>query len=87
MSQMTVHGVLVQRDKHVDLVAHIADRYIARPDGQEGVPAANQRLIGVVSVQVKPSAGEYAGENISWGCDSLPRFTADADCEIYFSHN
>jgi len=48
------------------------------------VPAADDRLVGVVGVEVKPAPREDAGENIPGGGNSLPILAANADCEIYF---
>ena len=46
--------------------------------------APDNRLIGVVGVEMKPAARENAGENIAGRGDALAVLAADADCEIYF---
>src|SRR3977135_1042222 len=82
--EMPIHRVLIERDEDVDLVPHVAHGRIARPNGQESVPAADDRLIGGVGVGMEPAAREDAGENIPRGGDALPVRAADADREIYF---
>ena len=83
-TQVAIHRVLVERDEDVDLVPHVAHRRVARPNGQESVPAANDRLVGVVGVEVEPAPREDAGENIPGGGDALTVLATDADCEIHF---
>ena len=82
--QVAIHRVLVERDEHVDLVTHVAHGRIARANGQESVSAADDRLIGVVSVEMQPAPRENAGENVAGGGDALAVLAADADREIYF---
>src|SRR6202035_330565 len=72
--------------EHVNLVAHTAHRRIARADCQECMPAANDRLVCVVCIEMKSAPGEKPGENIARGSDALAVLTADGDCEIYFIH-
>ncbi len=81
---MAVHRVLIERDEHVDLVTHVAHRRIARTNGQECMSATDDRLIGVVSIEMESAAREDAGENIPRGGDALAVLAANADCEIYF---
>src|SRR5438128_5567081 len=81
---MAIHRVLIKRDEHVDLVTHVAHGRIARANGQEGMPATDDRLIGVVSIEMEPAPREDAGENVPGGGDALAVLTANADCEIYF---
>ena len=49
------------------------------------MPAANDRLIGVVSVEVEAAPRKDAGKNVASGGDALTVFATNADCEIYFS--
>jgi hypothetical protein len=81
---VAVHRVLIERDEHVDLVTHVAHRRIARTNGQEGMPAPDDRLIGVVSIEMEPAPREDAGENVPRGGDALAVLAANADCEVYF---
>jgi hypothetical protein len=57
---------------------------VARANGQEGMSAPDDRLVGVVSVEMKPAPREDAGKNIPRGGDALAVLAANADCEIYF---
>src|SRR5438552_12386961 len=45
---------------------------------------ADDRLIGVVGIEMEPSAGEDAGQNIPGGGDALAVLAANPDREIYF---
>ena len=82
--QVAIHGVLIERDKDVNLVPHVAHRRIARPNGQERVSASDDRLIGIIGVEVEPAPRKNARENIPGGSDALTVLAADADCEIHF---
>src|SRR5438132_14315390 len=81
---MAIHRVLIERDEHVDLVAHVAHGRIARANGQECMPTTDDRLIGVVSIEMEPAPREDAGENVPGGGDALAVLATNADCEIYF---
>ncbi len=83
-TQVAIHRVLIERDEDVDLVAHVAHGRVARANGQERVPAANDRLVGVVGIEMEPAPREDAGENVPGGGDALTVLAANADCEIYF---
>src|SRR4029079_13509514 len=80
---MAIHRVLIERNEDVDLVPHVGHRRVTRPDGQEGMPSTNDRLVGVVSVEVESAPREDASENVAGGGDALAVFTAYADREIY----
>ena len=84
--QMAIHRVLIERDEDVDLVAHVADRAVARANGQESVPAADDRLVGVVGVEMESAPRKDARENVAGGGDALAVLAANADCEINFVH-
>ena len=83
-TQVAIHRVLVERDEDVDLVAHAADRRVAGPNGEESVAAANDRLVGVVGVEVQAAPREDAGQNVSGGGDALTVLATDPDREIHF---
>ena len=85
-TQVPIHRVLIERNEHVDLVTHVADRPVAGANGQEGVAAADDRLVGVVGVEMQPAPRKDARENVAGGGDSLAVLTADADCEIDLVH-
>ena len=84
---MAVHRILVQRNQHVELVAHAADRAVAGADGQKRVPAANDGLVSVVGVDVQAAPREDAGENITGGGDALAVLAANANCKINCCHD
>ena len=84
--QVAIHRVLIERDEHIDLVAHVAHRRLAGADGQERMPAADDGLVGVVGVEVKPAPREDAGENVAGGGDALAVLPPDGDREIYSIH-
>jgi len=81
--QVAVRRVLIERDEHVDLVTHVAHWRIARANRQECMSATDDRLIGVVGIEVQPAPREDPGENVSRGGDALAVFAANADREIY----
>src|SRR5262249_29628626 len=80
--QVPIHRVLIQWNEDVDLVAHVADRSVARANCQESVAAADDRLICVVGVEVQSTPGKNQRENVSSRCDPLAILTANSDCEI-----
>src|SRR4029079_490133 len=81
---MAIHRVLIERDEDVDLVLHITDGGVARANSEESVPAADDRLVGVVSVEVQAAPRKDAGENIPGRGDALAVLAPDANCEIDF---
>jgi len=83
--QVAVRRVLIERDEHVDLVTHVAHWRIARANRQECMSATDDRLIGVVGIQMEPAPREDPGENVPRRGDTLAVLAANADCEIYFS--
>jgi hypothetical protein len=85
--KVTIHCILVERDEEIDLVAHAPYRTVPGANGEKGMPAANDRLVGVVSVEVQAAPGENQGENVPGRCDPLAIFTADSDRKIYFVHH
>src|SRR6266849_7801788 len=80
---MAIHGVLVEGDDQVELVAGRQDRSVARSQGEKDVPATNDRLIGVVGVEVQATADEDTRQDVTWRSDTLTRCAADADCQIH----
>ena len=83
---VAVHRVLVERNQHVQLVAHAAHGRLAGPDGQEGVPAPDDRLVGVVGVDVQPAPHEQLGENGAGRGHALAGRPADPDRKIALRH-
>src|SRR5260370_144512 len=70
-AEVAVHRVLVEGDEEVEAVAHVGDGVGTGANGEEGVAAANDGLIGVVGVQVKATAAEDFCEDITWSGGAL----------------
>ena len=85
--QMAVHRVLVERNEHINFVAHAADGAVAGADGEESVAAADDGLIGVVGVEIESAPREDARENVARRGDALSGFSPDPDCKINFGHS
>ncbi len=68
---MPVHRVLVQGDQQIDPIAHVGDFVRAGADGEKSMAAANNGLVGVVDVQVQPTAAEDFRENVTRGGNAL----------------
>src|SRR5579863_4754070 len=83
---MAVHRVLVQRNQHVNLVAHVAHRPVTRANREERVPAADDGLVGIVRVEIEPAPREDARENVAWCGYTLPSLPSDPDCKIHCCH-
>ena len=86
---MAIHRVLIERDEDVDLVAHVAHGRVARANGEERVPAADDRLVGVIGVEVEPAPRKNARENIPGGGDALTVLAADPTAKsilVIFCH-
>jgi hypothetical protein len=47
---MAIHRVLIKGNQYVELVAEAENRGVAGAKGEENVAAANDGLVGVVSV-------------------------------------
>ena len=84
--QVPVHGVLVERDEHGEIVAHAADGLFAGADGEEGMAAADDGLVGVVRVDVQATAGEQFRQDVARRRHALSGGSADADCEVDVGH-
>ena len=61
------------------MVAHVGDRVGTGADGQEGVAAADDGLVGVVGVQMQAAAAEDLAEDVTWSGNTLTRRSTDAD--------
>src|SRR5437870_7235243 len=84
--EVPIHRVLIKRNEHIDLVAHVEDRPVAGANGQESMAAANDRLISVVSVEMQPAPGKDQRENVASGGYPLAILAANSDCEVDFIH-
>ncbi len=86
-SEMAIHGVLIERYHDIDLVAETEHGFIAGPQREKNMPAADDGLVGIVGVQMQPAAHENARQNIARRGDTLACGTADRDREINFCHD
>src|SRR6266850_896021 len=59
---------------------------VAGANCQERMPAADDRLVSVVGVEMQSAPRKDEGENVPSGSDPLAVLTANADCEINFVH-
>src|SRR5260370_7048710 len=64
-SQVAVHAVLIERDQQVDPVTHVGDLFESGPNRQKSVAAANNRLVGVIGIQMQATAAEDFCENVA----------------------
>jgi hypothetical protein len=85
MSQMPIHGGLIQAEQEVPRIAVREHLLIADPHGQEDMPAPDDRLVGVVGIEVQTSADKYAGENIPRGGNPLACRTTNSQRKIKLS--
>ncbi len=51
--------------------------------GEEDVPAADDRLVGVVRVEMQAAPHEDAGENVAGCCDALAGGATDSDRYVH----
>src|SRR5439155_24463882 len=84
--QVPIHCVLIERNEDVDLVTHVADWSVAGANCQKRMPAADDRLVSVVGVEMQSAPRIDERENVPSGSDPLAVLTANADCEINFVH-
>jgi hypothetical protein len=78
MSQMPVHGGLIQAEQEVPLIAVVEHLLVADTHSQEDMPAPDNGLVGVIRIEVQAAADKDAGENIARGCDPLARSTPNS---------
>src|SRR5438445_12748708 len=84
--EVPIHRVLIKRDEHIDLVAHVEDRPVAGANGQESMAAANDRLVSVVSIEMQPAPGKDKRCDVASGGYPLAVLAANANCEVDFIH-
>ena len=82
MALVAVHGVLIQAEQEVQLVAMAEDFLFANTKGEENVAAANDGLVRVVGAEMQPAPDNDAGENIAGGGNTLAGLAADTHREI-----
>ena len=61
------------------MVAGVGDVVGAGADGEEGVAAADDGLVGVVGVEVQAAAAEDLGEDVAGSGDTLTGGASDTD--------
>ena len=79
---MPVHRVLVETEKQVYAVAVGEHLLIANADRQQDVSAADDRLIGVVRIEVQTTTAEHASEDVARRRDPLAGGSTDGDAEV-----
>ena len=77
-AQMPVHGVLIEAHQHIEPVTMAIHLLVADAHRQKDVPAPDDRLIGVVGVEMEAAADKQPREDITWCCDALAGRTANA---------
>ena len=83
---MSVHRVLIEADYQVDDIAMGANLAVAATDGEEGVAAADDGLVGVVGVHVDAPTSKQASEDVPRSRNTLSSSAADADYVIERTH-
>ena len=84
---MAIHRVLIERHEHVELVAVAQHGLVAGAEGQEDVTAANDGLVGIVGVHVKPAADEDPRQDVAGGGDTLTGRAPDTDSQVDVLHD
>src|SRR5207244_5090054 len=64
-SQVPVHGILIERNQEIEAIAEACHFLNPRANREQRMPAPNDRLIGVVSIQVEPTPSENLGKDVS----------------------
>ena len=77
--EVPIHRVLIQRDQQIEAIAHICHSVRAGANREKSVSAANDRLIGVICIQVQAPAAENLREDVARCCDTLARGPSDSD--------
>ena len=80
-SKVAIHRVLIQRDQQIQAVTHVGDFFRASADREKSVATADDRLIGVVRIQVQAPAAENLREDVSGCSDALTGGASNADGE------
>ena len=75
-AQVPVHGVLIQRNHQIDLVAEAGDLFRTRTNGQKSMAAPDDGLISVIGKKMQSASGKDPGKDIARSCNTLPRGTS-----------
>ena len=76
---MSVHGVLIQTQQEIQLIPVAVDLLIAGTHGEKNMPASDDRLIGVVRVEVETAADKNPRQNIAGRGDSVSGGTTNRE--------
>src|SRR5207249_11493978 len=85
--QVSIHGVLIQRDEHIDLVTLTENGLVTRAEGQEDVTAANDGLVRIVGIHVEPAADEDPRQNVAGSGNSLARRATNTNGKVDSAHS
>jgi len=80
-AEMAIGGVLIERNEEIEGTVGGGDLAGAGADGEEGVAAADDGLIGVVGVEMEAAAAEDLGEDVSGSGDALTGGASDTYAE------
>ena len=72
-TQVPVHGILIEGNQQVDAITEARHFLNSRANCKKSVPATNDRLIGVVRIQVETTPREDLGEDVSRCSHTLTR--------------
>jgi len=86
-TQVLVHGVLVQAQQQVELVAVAVLHFFRHTEGQEDVTASHDGLVRVVRVQVQAAPHEYPREDVPRRCYPLSSLASDGEGKIKSAHS
>src|SRR5437016_8545215 len=71
-TQVPIDGILIERNQQIDAIAEACHFLNSRANREQRMPASNDRLIGVVRIQVEATPCENLGKDVSRGGHTLP---------------
>src|SRR5438876_12068327 len=83
---MAVHGVLVQCDEQIVLVAGRADRLLAQAHREEDVPTPDDGLVSVVGLKMQAASHGNARQDVARRGNPLPCRASNTDSQAYVRH-
>ena len=81
-AQVAIHRVLIEADQEIQLVPVRVRLFILHSDGEQDMPSPNDGLIGVVGVQVQPTANKNTGQDVAGGRDPLAGGPANRERKV-----
>jgi hypothetical protein len=72
---------LIEGNQQIDSIAETCDFFNAGADRQKGMAPSNDRLVGVVSVNVQAATRKNLCEDVSGRSHALPRGSPYCYCE------